>query len=100
MRAELTEIMQGAIKDNFMDTAAYVGVAQESDNGDKWRKFLNDKPQYQWFHVLSRKNEDYILKFNVAGFPAKIIVDPKGIIIARYVGEEDEIYKKLDELLK
>lgn len=30
MRIELTEIMQGAIKDNFMDTAAYAGVAQES----------------------------------------------------------------------
>jgi hypothetical protein len=36
----------------------------------------------------------------VAGFPTKIIVDPAGKIIGRFVGEDDEIYKKLDELLK
>lgn len=77
-----------------------LGVAQESDDGSKWRKFLIDKSEYKWHHVLSRKDEDYILKFNVAGFPTKIIVDPEGKILGRYVGEDDEIYKKLDELLK
>jgi len=77
-----------------------LGVAQESDDGTKWRKFLNDKPDYKWHHVLSRKDEDYILKFNVAGFPTKIIVDPQGKILGRFVGEDDEIYKKLDEILK
>ena len=77
-----------------------VGVASESDNGERWKKFLDGKPQYQWHHVLSTKTEDYILKFSVAGFPTKIIVDPAGKIIGRFVGEDDEIYKKLDELLK
>lgn len=77
-----------------------VGIAQESDNGESWKKFLNDKPEYQWHHVLSRNNENYILKFNVAGFPTKIIVDPQGKIFARFVGEDDEIYNKLDEILK
>lgn len=41
-----------------------------------------------------------MLAFKVAGFPTKIIVDPQGIIVGRYVGEDDEIYHKLDELLK
>lgn len=77
-----------------------VGVAQESDNGERWKKFLNDKPEYQWHHVLSRTNENYILKFGVAGFPTKIIVDPEGKIVGRFVGEDDAIYKKLDEILK
>jgi len=77
-----------------------VGVASESDNGERWKKFLTDKPEYQWPQVLSRKNEeDFILKFNVAGFPTKIIVDPNGLIVGRYVGEDDDIYKKLDEIL-
>lgn len=84
----------------YKDKIEIVGVAQESDDGERWRKFLKEKPDYNWHHVLSRNNEDYILKFNVAGFPTKIIVDPEGKILARYVGEDDEIYKKLDEILK
>lgn len=86
--------------DTYQSKLEIVGVASESDNGERWKKFLDGKPQYQWHQVLSRKTEDYILKFSVAGFPTKIIVDPAGKIIGRFVGEDDEIYKKLDELLK
>ena len=86
--------------DAYQSKLEIVGVASESDNGERWKKFLDGKPQYQWHQVLSRKTEDYILKFSVAGFPTKIIVDPEGKIIGRFVGEDDEIYKKLDELLK
>lgn len=85
--------------DKYKSKMEIVGVAQESDNGERWKKFLNDKPEYQWHHVLSRAGEDYILKFGVAGFPTKIIVDPEGKIVGRFVGEDDAIYKKLDEIL-
>lgn len=86
--------------DKYKDKMDILGVAQESDNGDKWRKFLHDKPEFVWHHVLSRNDEDYILKFNVAGFPTKIIIDPAGKIVGRYVGEDDAIYKKLDSLFE
>lgn len=85
--------------DKYPDKLEIVGVAQESDSGERWKKFI-DNSEYKWHHVLSKKNENYVLAFNVAGFPTKIIVDPQGIIIGRYVGEDDEIYHKLDELLK
>lgn len=75
-----------------------VGIAQESDDG-RWRKFLDDHKDYQWHHVLSTDDEDYILKYSVAGFPTKIIIDPQGKIVARYVGEDDAIYEKLDEIM-
>ncbi len=86
--------------DKYKAKMDIVGIAKESDNGDRWRNFLKEKPEYQWHHVLSRDNEDYILKFNVAGYPTKIIVDPEGKIVGRYVGEDDEIYNKLDEIFK
>ncbi len=86
--------------DKYQTKLEIVGVASESDKGERWKKFLDEKPQYQWHHVLSTKTEDYILKFSVAGFPTKIIVDPAGKIIGRFVGEDDEIYMKLDQLLK
>ncbi len=77
-----------------------VGVAQESDEGQRWRTFLDNNKPYQWHHVLSRNDENYITKFNVAGFPTKIIVDPDGKIVERFVGEDDSIYDKLDEIFK
>ncbi|MDZ4807657.1 MAG: TlpA disulfide reductase family protein [Bacteroidota bacterium] len=86
--------------DKYKYKMEILGVAQESDNGERWKKFIADKPEYNWHHVLSRKDEDYILKFSVAGFPTKIIIDPEGKIVGRFVGEDDEIYKKLDDILK
>ena len=86
--------------DKYQAKLEILGVASESDKGERWKKFLDEKQQYQWHHVLSTKTEDYILKFSVAGFPTKIIVDPAGKIIGRFVGEDDEIYRKLDDLLK
>ncbi|MFN5043385.1 MAG: thioredoxin-like domain-containing protein [Bacteroidota bacterium] len=86
--------------DKYKNKMEIVGVASESDKGERWRNFLDSKPQYQWHQVLSTKEEDFILQFNVAGFPTKIIIDTQGKILGRYVGENEEIYKKLDELLK
>lgn len=85
--------------DKYKDKMDIVGIAQESDDGTSWRNFLAKNKDYNWHQVLSRPDEDYILKFNVAGFPTKIIVDPQGKIVERFVGEDDAIYNKLDELL-
>lgn len=84
----------------YSEKMEIVGVAQESDEGQRWRTFLDNNKPYQWHQVLSRKDEDYITKFNVAGFPTKIIVDPEGKIVERFVGEDDSIYDKLDEIFK
>lgn len=77
-----------------------VGIASESDKGEKWKKFLDNNPQYRWHQLLSTSENDLILRFSVAGFPTKILIDQEGKIIDRFVGEDEEIYKKLDELLK
>lgn len=89
-----------AYLEKYKDKMEILGIASESDKGVKWKKFIVDNPQFQWHHVLSSRDEDFILQFTVAGFPTKIIIDPAGKIIGRFVGEDDEIYKKLDELLK
>ncbi len=84
--------------DKYKDKMEIVGVAQESDDGTGWRRFLDKNTSYHWHHVLSRKDNDLILKYSVAGFPTKIIVDPQGKIVARFVGEDEAIYNKLDEM--
>lgn len=76
-----------------------VGIAQESDGGGRWRKFLKDKPEYGWHHVLNVKSDDIILKYNVAGYPTKIILSPEGKILHRFVGEDESFYTDLEKLL-
>ena len=86
--------------DKYKGKMEMVGIANESDNGNKWRDFLDKNKDYHWHQVLNRNDDDYILKYSVAGFPTKIIVDPQGNIVGRYVGEDDSIYKRLDEIFK
>lgn len=86
--------------DKYEDDMEIVGIAQESDDGTRWKEFIDENQEYNWHHVLSRKDEDYILKYNVAGFPTKIIIDPEGKIVERFVGEDDSIYDKLDEVFE
>lgn len=76
-----------------------VGIAQESDGGGRWRKFLQDKPEYGWHHVLNVKTDDLVVKYSVAGYPTKIILDPEGRILGRYVGEDDGFYTELEKRL-
>lgn len=86
--------------EKYKDKMEIVGIAQESDDGTRWKQFLDKNKDYHWQQVLNRPDEDYILKYSVAGFPTKIIIDRLGKIVARFVGEDDGIYNKLDEILK
>ena len=85
--------------DKYKGRMEIVGIAQESDGGGRWRKFLKDKPEYGWHHVLNVKSDDIILKYNVAGYPTKIILSPEGKILHRFVGEDESFYTDLEKLL-
>lgn len=86
--------------EKYKDKMNIVGIAQESDDGTMWKKFLAKQTGYNWYQILNRPDNDFVLKYSVAGYPTKIIIDPEGKIVARFVGEDDAIYNKLDELLK
>lgn len=86
--------------EKYGDKLNILGVAQESDKGQKWKKTIIDS-KLTWYHVLSGKgNEDLVVRFSVAGFPTKLIIDPKGKILTRFVGEDEGFYTELDKLLK
>ncbi len=55
---------------------------------------------YDWQQVLAGTGENnLVLKFNVTGFPTKIILDPDGKILYRFLGDTEESFEVLDELL-
>jgi hypothetical protein len=70
------------------------------DTKEKIIDFINPKG-YDWQQVLSGKDtDDLVLKFNVAGFPTKFIIDPEGKILHRFLGNSEEAFVELDKLLK
>ena len=78
---------------------AVLGI-NSGDTKERMVDFLK-KNDYNWQQVMSGKDTDnLVLKFNVAGFPTKFIIDPEGKIIQRYLGSGEKAFNKLDELLK
>lgn len=83
----------------------FIGIADDDQSEDKWKQAITKDDIAIWKHVLRRakiKNKVYGAsndineKFGIHSLPAKILVDPKGKIIGRYLEDEGP----LDEMLK
>ena len=83
----------------YADKLTILGI-NSGDTKDKIIDFVK-KNNYNWQQVMSGKDSDnLVLKFNVAGFPTKFIIDPDGKILYRFTGDSEKSFAKLDELLK
>jgi len=97
--AEMPKVSEYAKK--YKDKLEILGV-NSGDSKKKMKEFL-DKNNYKWQQVLNvrgESNDNFVLKFNVSGFPTKFIIDPEGKIVKKYVGNGEEAFELLDELLK
>ncbi|MGW8121826.1 thioredoxin-like domain-containing protein [Roseivirga echinicomitans] len=85
-------------QEKYKDQLTILGI----NSGDSMEKMINflKENNYEWQQVLAQnETEDLVLKYNVAGFPTKFILDPDGRIINRFVGSTVEAFDVLDELL-
>lgn len=73
-----------------------VGIAC-NDGLDAWKASVK-KHKLPWLQVFS---EDGMTekRFNVHGFPTKVLISPDGEIISSDLGEDEDFYKNLDDLL-
>lgn len=84
-----------------------VGIAQEeSPTYEKSRKSWLEavkKDDIHWIQVLNNediKRSDIVKDYGITAFPTKILLDRDGKIIARYVGENNDLDIKLETLFK
>lgn len=57
-------------------------------------------PDWQWQQVVNGKgDDDYVLKYNVQGYPTKILISPRGVILKRFTGEDKTMYAEMEKLL-
>ena len=88
-----------AYQEKYVDKLTILGVNQ-GDTKDKIAKFITPN-NYTWTHLMDGKGDaNFVFKFNVAGFPTKFIIDTEGKILHRFVGNGEEAFTVLDELLK
>lgn len=83
----------------YKDNVEFIGInCNESE--DKWRIAIN-KYELPWTQLINSTdiNQDVSVMYCVYSFPSKFILDENKKIIGKYVGETDEFYNKLDELM-
>ena len=79
--------------------ALLVGVAEET-NIENWRNVIKEK-DLNWFQIHNGiKKEDFVAKYNITGFPTKILISPDGIILYRAMNETDEFYENVTKFIK
>ena len=70
------------------------------DTEDKWKAAVKEQG-LKWKNVINStdKTKDLTRRYNIAGFPTKIIVSPEGKIVKIIVGEKPEFYETIDQLM-
>lgn len=69
-----------------------------NDTEQKWRDAVK-KHELPWLHVRNEGDPDVTVLYGISGFPTKIVIDAEGKISKVVVGESEDFYTYLDQLL-
>ena len=69
-----------------------------NDTEQKWRDAVKNH-ELPWLHVRNEGNPDVTVLYGISGFPTKIVIDAEGKISKVVVGESEDFYTYLDQLL-
>ena len=95
--AEMPKVKE--YQEKYKDELVVLGV-NSGDTKKRIQEFV-DKNGYDWKQILTGNGtENLVLKLNVAGFPTKFILDPEGKTLQRFVGDTEEAFDRLDEILQ
>lgn len=83
----------------YQDRVEFVGI-DCNEPEEKWRKAVQ-KYELPWTQVINNSDIEYdvAVKYGIKSFPTKFILDKDMKIIGKYIGETDDFYKKMDELM-
>lgn len=83
----------------YKGSVEFIGI-DCNEPEEKWREAVH-KYALPWIQVINSPdiNKDVSVMYVVQHFPSKFILDKDKRIVAKYVGETDDFYNKLDELM-
>lgn len=76
----------------------FVGI-DCNDTEEKWKAAVVEHG-IPWVNVRNTGQPDVAVMYGVSGYPTKIVIDRQGNILKRMVGESEDFYNYLDEILK
>ena len=83
----------------YHDKLEIVGVAC-GDKEDVWKKCIAEN-DLNWTNLIMLDGDANIPEmYSVKGFPTKVIIDSEGNLIKTVIGESQEFYTFIDELMK
>ena len=86
--------------DKYKNRLEIIGIACRDNEAD-WKKAIADNA-LPWIHLLNDESslENSIsVRYAIGAYPTKILLSPDRTILEIFVGEGDDFYQKLDELL-
>lgn len=87
-----------AFRDAHKDKVQILGVANDKD-AETWKDCMV-RNKMDWPDIMEGTGDrDYVARFNVQGFPTKILVDPQGVIAYRFTGEDREFYENVEKII-
>ncbi len=81
----------------YKNKTAFVSIACR-DSEKTWKAAIA-KHQIHWTNLLSN-DEKLTRTYGIEGFPTKIIINPEGIVVGKFLGEGSEFYAEMDRLFK
>ncbi len=81
----------------YKNKVEFVGIACR-DTKESW-KIASEKYGLNWINLFS-PDEKLTKIYGIGGYPSKIILDPNGLVIAKFIGEGTDFYSELDKLFK
>lgn len=83
----------------YSDKLEILGV-DCNDPEKKWKDKVKEL-DLPWKHVYNPRGASAILeKYEIQGFPTKVVIDPQGKVVKYMCGEDPTFYQFLDETLK
>jgi len=85
-------------RDKYKGKVKILGIAKDG-NIEGWKREIIASG-LNWFHILNGVGDkDFVARFNVQGYPTKIVIDPDGKIIYRSTGESENFYTDISKLI-
>jgi thiol-disulfide isomerase/thioredoxin len=79
----------------YNNKVEFVSIACR-DSESRWKAAI-EKYRMNWVNLLN-EDEKLPTTYGIEGYPTKIIINPEGVIVGKYLGEATDFYKKVDEL--
>lgn len=80
----------------YRDKVEFVSIACK-DTPEDWKAGIK-KYGMNWVNLFQSPSDDVAVRYGIMGYPTKLIIDPQGRIVAKFIGEGEDFYKALGNL--